>query len=103
MTQAVERIRSARQAVQQQEEKLAAAHQDSVEEREKQDTFNESWTQQRYTGKQLLKKKDIVSFWTDWFVFSHHPCFVAILQIKSFFAFFITLYYVMLCWINLFK
>ncbi|RUS88391.1 hypothetical protein EGW08_003847 [Elysia chlorotica] len=59
VTKAVERIRSARQAVQQQEEKLAAARQDNLGDIERQDTFNESWTQQRYTGKQLLKKKDI--------------------------------------------
>ncbi|KAK3792689.1 hypothetical protein RRG08_020758 [Elysia crispata] len=59
VTKAVERIRSARQAVQQQEEKLAAGWQENSREMEKQDTFSESWTQQRYTGKQLLKKKDI--------------------------------------------
>lgn len=59
VSNAVEKIRSARQAVQQQEEKLAAAQQAASEDIEKPDTFNESWTQQRYTGKQLLKKKDI--------------------------------------------
>ncbi|GFS04396.1 calcyphosin-2-like [Elysia marginata] len=60
VTNAVDKIRIARQAVQQQEEKLAAAAQQcALEETDKPDTFSESWTQERYTGKQLLKKKDI--------------------------------------------
>ncbi|GFO40241.1 calcyphosin-2-like [Plakobranchus ocellatus] len=58
VNQAVERIRSARQAVQQQEQKLTAGQQNDPEDIDNTDTFSDSWTQQRYLGKQLLKKKD---------------------------------------------